>query len=213
MTAKPTVQQLVQSALDGEQGALAALFEAHRERLGRMVRLRMDPRLAARIDESDVLQEAYIDVQNRFNEFARDHSVSVLVWLRSITGQKLVDLHRHHLGAQKRDAGREVSLYRRGMPPASSVSLAEQLLGRITSASREAIRAETKLYVQKVLNEMDEIDREVLCLRHFEHLTNAEAAEALGLKPSAASNRYVRALARLKEVLLAAPGLSEDHLE
>ena len=119
-------------------------------------------------------------------------------------------MHRFHLGAQMRDAGQEVSLHRGPFPQASSVSLAAQLLGKLTSASRAAIRAEHKLIVQEALNGMDPIDREVLALRHFEHLSNDETALILGITKSAASNRYIRALKRLKGVLSAIPGLREQ---
>jgi RNA polymerase sigma-70 factor (ECF subfamily) len=127
------------------------------------------------------------------------------LWLRQITGQKLIDLHRHHFGAKIRAAGQEVSLYRGALPQASSVSLAAQLLGRLTSASRVAMRAETQLRVQEALNSMDPLDREVLTLRHFEMLTNEETAQVLGIKKTAASNRYIRALKRLKELLAGLP--------
>jgi RNA polymerase sigma-70 factor, ECF subfamily len=122
----------------------------------------------------------------------------------------MIDLHRQHLGAQMRDAGQEVSLYRGALPQASSVSLAAQLLGRLTSASRAAMRAETQIRVQEALNCMDALDREVLTLRHFEQLTNDETAEVLGIKKSTASNRYIRALKRLKEILAGLPGVEEN---
>jgi RNA polymerase sigma-70 factor (ECF subfamily) len=104
-----------------------------------------------------------------------------------------------------RDANQEVSLYRGALPQASSVSLAAQLLGRLTTASRAAIRAETQIRVQEALNSMDPMDREILTLRHFEMLSNEETALVLGLKKSAASNRYIRALKRLKEILALLP--------
>jgi RNA polymerase sigma-70 factor (ECF subfamily) len=132
------------------------------------------------------------------------------LWLRLIAGQKLTDVHRYHLGTQMRDAGQEVSLHRGPFPQASSISLAIQLLGRLTSASKAAIRAEHKLILQEALNGMDPIDREVLTLRHFEHLSNEETALVLGLNKSAASNRYIRALRRLKEILSSIPGLKEQ---
>ena len=100
-----------------------------------------------------------------------------------------------------RDAGQEVSLYRGALPQATSISLAAQLLGRLTTASETAMRAETQVRVQEALNQMDPIDREVLALRHFEMLTNEETAQVLGLKKTAASNRYIRALKRLKTIL------------
>ena len=123
------------------------------------------------------------------------------VWRRFITMQKLCELHRKHLGAQARDAAREISLYNGACPEATSAVLAAQLLGRRTTPSQAAIRAETKLCLEQALNLMDPIDREVLALRHFEQLTNTETAQVLGIDPSASSNRYVRAIKRLKQVL------------
>jgi RNA polymerase sigma-70 factor (ECF subfamily) len=166
-----------------------------------MVRLRLDRRLQGRLDPADVLQEAYLDVARRFREYAAEPAMPFYLWLRLLTGQRLVDLHRQHLGTKMRDAGLEVSLHRGGFPRASSASLAELLLGRLTTASKAAIRAETQLRVQEALNALDEIDREVLVLRHFEMLSNEETAQVLGLKPSAASNRHIRALRRLREIM------------
>jgi RNA polymerase sigma-70 factor (ECF subfamily) len=197
---------LLARATAGDANALADLFTGYRERLKRMVALRLDRRLTGRVDPSDIIQEAFLEVHKRFKEYARDASVPFFLWLRLVTGQKLTDCHRHHLGAKMRDAGQEVSLYRGAMPQASSVSLAAQLLGKLTSASQAAIRAEHKLHVQEALNSMEPLDREVLVLRHFEHLTNDEAALVLGLRKSAASQRYIRALKRLKEILSAIPG-------
>ncbi len=202
---------LLQQALAGDESALAALFDGYRDRLRRMIRLRLDRRLSGRVDSSDVLQEAYLDVRKRISEYAREPaSMPFHLWLRLIAGQRLMDVHRFHLGAQMRDAGMEVSLHRGPFPQASSVSLAAQLLGKMTSASKAAIRAEHKLIVQEALNGMDPIDREVLALRHFEHLSNDETAQVLGLTKSAASNRYIRALKRLKEILSSIPGLKEQ---
>ena len=198
--------KLLRRAADGDREAVAALFARHRDRLEQMVRLRLDRRMQGRIDPSDVLQEAYLEAARRVEEFAGEPTTSVYLWLRVLTGQKLVDLTRRHLGAKMRDAGQEISLYRGAWPQASSVSLAAQLLGRLTSPSRAVIRAETQLRVQEALNSMDPIDREVLALRHFELLTNGEVAHVLGLSKAAASNRYVRALKRLKEILSAVPG-------
>jgi RNA polymerase sigma-70 factor (ECF subfamily) len=194
----------------GDQQALAELFNRHRERLRRMVRLRLDRRLQGRVDPSDVLQEAFLDVARRAPEYAANPVMPLYLWLRFLTGQRLVALHRHHLGAQMRDAGCEVSLHRGAIPQASSASLAAQLLGRLTSPTQAAIRAEMQLRLQEVLNSMDPIDREVLVLRHFEELSNSETAEVLGLQKSASSNRYVRALKRLKEILASIPGFFEQ---
>jgi RNA polymerase sigma-70 factor, ECF subfamily len=207
MTTDPNdTDELLRRAQGGDQQALAALFTRYRERLRQMVRLRLDRRLQGRIDPSDVLQEAYLDLARRLPEYAANPALPFFLWLRALTGQRLIDLHRQHLGAKMRDAAQEVSLYRGALPQASSVSLAAQLLGRLTSASRAAIRAETQIRVQEALNSMDPLDREVLTLRHFEMLTNDETAAVLGLRKSAASNRYVRALKRLKDILAGLPG-------
>ncbi len=202
--------ELLRRALDGERQALAELFTRYRERLRQMVRLRLDRRLQGRLDPSDVLQEAYLDFARRLPEYAANPSLPFFLWLRGLTGQRLIDLHRQHLGAKMRDAAQEVSLYRGALPQASSVSLAAQLLGRLTSASRAAIRAETQIRVQEALNSMDPLDREVLTLRHFEMLSNEESAQVLGIKKSAASNRYVRALKRLRDILSGLPGWGEN---
>ncbi len=182
------------------------LFAIHRERLKQMVCLRMDRRLQGRIDSSDVLQEAYLEAARRVADFAREPTTSVYLWLRFLTAQKLVDLARRHLGSKMRDARQEISLHPGALPQASSVCLAAQLLGDFTSPSRAVIRAETQFRVQEALNCMDSIDREVLALRHFELLSNGEVAQVLGLTKAAASNRYIRALKRMKDVLSAVPG-------
>jgi RNA polymerase sigma-70 factor (ECF subfamily) len=146
-----------------------------------MIRLRLNRRLQGRIDPSDVLQEAYLEVCKNFAEYVRAPSLPFYLWLRHITGQKLIAIHRQHLGAKMRDAGREITLHRGALPEASSASLAAQLLGRLTSPTQAALRAELQIRVQESLNSMDPIDREVLILRHFEMLSNGETAKVLGI--------------------------------
>ena len=195
---------LVAKAAAGDSAALGALLSRHRERLKTMVRLRLDRRLQGRVDASDVLQEAFIEAAQRLPEYAKDapgRRMPFSLWLRFLTGQRLLIVHRRHLGTKMRDAKEEVSLYRRAMPEATTVTLAAQLLGRLTSPTRAAARAELQLHLQQALNGMDAVDREVLILRHFEELNNNETAAVLGISKTAASNRYVRALRRLKHVL------------
>ena len=207
MTDEPgETEDLLVRAARGDREALAALWERHRKRLRQMVRLRLDRRLQGRVDPSDVLQEAYIDMAERLPEYVRDRAFTTYLWLRLVTGQRLMQIHRRHLGTAMRDAGREVSLYRGALPQASSISLAAQLLGRFTTASRAAIRAERQLQLQAVLNGMDPMDREILALRHFEELSNGEAAQVLGLSKTAANNRYMRALSHLRDLLESIPG-------
>jgi RNA polymerase sigma-70 factor, ECF subfamily len=199
--------KLVGRAAEGDAAAQHELFGRYRNRLKRMVRLRLNRHLQGRLDASDVLQEAYLEAAKRLQDYARERPLPVFLWLRHITGQKLIDVHRRHLGAQARNAACEVSLHRGAMPAASSVFLAAQLLGRLTSPSQAAVKAEARLLVQEALNNMDSLDREVLALRHFEQLSNGEVAESLGINESTASTRYLRALKRLKDELGQIPGL------
>jgi RNA polymerase sigma-70 factor (ECF subfamily) len=203
---------LLSRAGQGDQAALGELIAQHRDRLRRMILLRMDRRLQGRIDASDVIQEAFLEATTRFEEYARSRPMPFFLWLRFIAGQKLIVAHRRHLGTKARDTRREVSIYQGALPQASSESLAAGLLGRLTSPSQAAVRAEMQVQLQQVLNGMDEIDREILALRHFEQLTCSESAEVLGIDDSAASRRYYRALKRLKELLSALPGFSENFL-
>src|SRR5262249_41904194 len=208
MTRDPNdIDEFIHRAGGGDPQALADLFARHRERLWRMVHLRLDRRLQGRIDPDDVLQETCLVYMQRFTVYAANPCAPFFLWLRGLAGQKLIDLHREHLGAKMRDAGREVSLYRGALPQASSVSLAHQLLGRLTTASQAAIRAELQLKVQEALNSMDPMDREVLTLRNFEMLSNEETAQVLGITKAAASSRHVRALRRLRAILSGWPGL------
>ncbi len=193
----------------GDPAAAAELFTAYRERLKKMVRLRLDRRLQGRLDASDVLQEAFLDVQNKAVDFS-SRNMSAYLWMRLITAERLTILHRHHLGTQMRDAGQEVSLNRGGPPSATTQSLANMLLGRLTSPTHALLRAERQHRVQEALKGMDTIDREVLALRHFEELSNSETAAVLGLTKTAASNRYIRTLRRLKEILAALPGIDPN---
>jgi RNA polymerase sigma-70 factor (ECF subfamily) len=197
---------LIGKAQSGDWQAFAELFSRHRKRLRRMVSLRLDRRLQGKIDPSDVLQEAFLDVFRRQSEYLADPRMPPFLWLRFLTGQRLLALHRKHLGTQMREAGREVSLQTGAMPHADSMSLANLLLGRLTTPSLAAVRAEMQIKLQDILNAMDPIDREVLVLRHFEELSNNETAEILGLQKAAASNRYVRALKRLTDILATMPG-------
>ena len=195
------IDQLLAKAAEGHEESFAEIFEHYHARLSQMVRLRLDRRLAGRVDEQDVLQEAYLAARQKLARYLEQVEFSPFLWLRLVVGEKLIDLHRHHLGTQARDAQREISIYRGPMPTVSSVALAAQLMGRLTSPSNAALRTESKLQIQEALNRMSDLDREVLTLRHFESLTNSETAQVLGLSPAAASNRYVRALARMKSIL------------
>ena len=197
--------------VDGDASALSEIWDQHRERLKRVVKLRMDRRLQGRVDPSDVLQEAFLDFSSHVAGYVEDPKMPFFLWLRYMTGKRLHLLHRHHLGAQMRDAGREVSLQRGAMPQATSVSLAAQLMGRFTSVSRAVQRAEMQQILQEAINAMDPTDREILALRHFEELSNSETAQVLAIQPSAASSRHVRALKKLRETLRNTDGFFDNE--
>ena len=197
---------LIARAQAGDRQALNSLLSRYRDRLRRMVEMRLDTRLRARFDASDVLQEACVEVAEHLEDYLRDPKLPLFLWLRLLVGQRLMKLHRHHLGTQMRDASREVVLYRGALPAASSAALAAQLLGKYTSPTQAVLRAERILRLQEALNTLDPLDREILSLQHFEELTAAEAAQELGIEESAAAKRYFRALKRLKAILAGMPG-------
>ena len=199
-------EELLERAAAGDQDALDELFRMHRDRLLRMIRVRLHPRMRGRVDASDVFQEAQLEAFARLREFLADRPMPFFLWLRFIAGQKVVQLHRHHLGAQRRDARREVRLRQGTTPEASSASLAQHLMGNMTAPSRAAMRAEFQGRIEEALNRMDPLDREVLSLRHFEQLSNTEVAQELGIKEAAASKRYIRGIRKLKEILDTLPG-------
>lgn len=198
--------RLVELARAGDTAALDKLFARHRDRLRRMVDLRLDRRLLGRVDASDVVQEGYLDAVQRLPEYLAEPQLPLFLWLRFVVGDRLGKIHRQHLGTQARDASLEVSLYRAPLPAASSAALAARLLGRHTSPTEAAVRAEQLLRVQEAVNALDPLDREIIALRNFEELSRAESARALGIEEAAAAKRYMRALKRLKDVLGAEPG-------
>jgi RNA polymerase sigma-70 factor, ECF subfamily len=198
--------QLIDRLRDGDREAAGELLMRYRDRLRRMVELRLDPRLRGRLDASDVLQDSMLEAAARLNDYLADPKLPFFLWMRLVAGERLARAHRHHLGFKMRDAGREVSLYRDPLPAASSLALASMLLGHLSSPSDAAVRAERLVRVQEALNDLDAGDREVLALRHFEQLSPGETALVLGIKPDAASKRYIRALKRVRGILAALPG-------
>jgi RNA polymerase sigma-70 factor (ECF subfamily) len=189
----------LRSLREGEPGALAALFHYFRPRLRQTVRLRMDPRLQARVDASDVLQEAYLDAARQLHSYLRDPRVAFYVWLRGLACKRLLKLQRQHLGAQCRAVTRQLAL-----PLHSSAVLGGRLLAPGSSPSQALLKEELRHRVQSALARLRPEDREVILMRQFEDLSNSEVAQVLGLTEAGATMRHGRALHRLKEVLVAA---------
>jgi RNA polymerase sigma-70 factor (ECF subfamily) len=204
------LETLVRGLRDGGAASLGELFVRYRDRLRWVVAARLDPRLRGRIDPSDVLQETFLEAMERFETYRREPAMPLFLWLRFLAVQRLLILHRRHFRAKRRDAAREVAPGPAGAPEVSAADLAERLIGHLTSPSDAAIRAEQRRAVLEALNALEPIDREVLVLRHFEQLSNAETAQLLGLRESAASNRYVRALQRLRAILDDRPAVAAE---
>jgi len=206
---RTTVDALLARAATGDDVAWGALLVEHAERLTRMVMFRLDPRLRGRVDASDVVQEAFLQAAAHRADFFRQPNGSIFFWLRAIANNKLLELHRNHLGTHKRDAARDVALDRQRSAVGSestSDALIAHLTGGATGPATAAGRADVGARLRAALDEMEPIDREVLALRHFEQLTSAEAADVLGIQERAASKRYLRALERLRGILSEMPG-------
>jgi RNA polymerase sigma-70 factor, ECF subfamily len=195
----PDLARLEALARDGDESALAESFRAYHTRLVRMIELRLDAALRSRLDPADVVQEAWLEVVHRFDEW-RPQPMPLLAWLRFLTSQSLAQAQRRHLGTTKRDAQRESPLDDE-RPSVSSASAADAFVASATSPTQAAARSELRARVLTALEELEPIDREIVALRHFEGLSNDEAAIELGIESAAASKRFLRALARLRPLL------------
>jgi RNA polymerase sigma-70 factor (ECF subfamily) len=201
--------RLLERAAAGEASAWGELLTAHEPRLRRVVMFRLDARLNGRVDVGDVMQETYLEAtRHRARYFSLPPPRPVLfLWLRGIVGNKLLEVHRHHLGTRARDANRELRVGAFiAEPDDAAAALCANLTAGITRPSVAVARAEACERISAALAEMDAIDREVLALRHFEQLTSSETADVLGIQERAAAKRYLRALKRLKDILAGMPG-------
>jgi RNA polymerase sigma-70 factor (ECF subfamily) len=194
------IETLIARARHGEEEALSELFRAHEPRLVRMVELRLDIALRRRLDPTDVVQEAWLEVVRRFPDWCASQTVPFPVWVRLTTAQALATAERRHRGAQARDAMREVQAPD-SRPSISAINVADAFVATATSPTQAVHRDELRARVLAALEELDDLDREIVALRHFEDLTNDEAAAELAITPAAASKRFVRALVKLKPAL------------
>jgi RNA polymerase sigma-70 factor, ECF subfamily len=209
----PTSDQTMARAAAGDTTAWGTLLAAHQERLARIVAFRMDPRLRGRIDAADVVQDAFVEASAHREAYFRAPTTPLFLWLRGVVKNKLLEVHRHHLGTHMRDAKREYRLNSDVSFGDASEVLCAHLTAGLTRPSVAAVRNEVTSRLAEALDGMDPADCEVLVMRHFEQLTNAEAAEVLGIQERAAAKRYLRALERLKHILAEMPGgLTEVRL-
>jgi RNA polymerase sigma-70 factor (ECF subfamily) len=196
---------LLERAASGDASAVRALFAGYRERLRRLVHLRLSRQLAGRLNQADVVEDILAEAMVRLKAYADGPSPDLSLWLRDLGCRKLAEIHHLHLGAADDGGGTvgpgELTLHGGGLPVLDPASLAAQLMGGARDESPAAARAEARLAVQEALNSMEPIDREVLALKHFERLSFGEIARVLGLTEAGAGRRYLEAIKRLKGIL------------
>jgi RNA polymerase sigma-70 factor, ECF subfamily len=198
----PRTQELLDKAQKGEPNAVDQLLDVHREPLRRMIGLRLDPALAARLDASDVVQDVLLEAHRRLTDYLRNPAMPFHLWLRHIAKDHVIDAHRRHRQAQRRSLDREQPLVPARLDDHSSFELAGQLLDQEPTPASAAIRRELQHRMDAAITTLDEDDRDVILMRHGEQLSNQEVAAALGLTEAAASMRYLRAVRRLRAALL-----------
>jgi RNA polymerase sigma-70 factor, ECF subfamily len=193
-------EQLLQRAREGDEAAREALLVRYRRRLRQMIAVRMDRRLAARIDPSDVVQEALTEASLRLTAYLDQRPLPLYPWLRQLAWERLIELQRRHLHAQKRSVLRE-DQFPLALPDESAMQLAGRLLAPGSSPSKRVVREEMLVRVQAALGQMNPRDREVLVMRHLEQMTMAEIAAVQGGTEGAVKLRHLRALQRLRDLL------------
>ena len=191
--------ELLAQARDGDGGAVEDLLERHRPGLRRMVDARIDRRLERRVDASDIVQDVLLEASQRLEDYLRDPRLPFSLWLRQLAQDRVIDMHRRHRLAGRRSLDREQPLQTGDED--SSRELVIQLRDPELTPAAHALREELRDQFLRALGRMDEADREILMMRHFEQLSNSEAAELLGLSEPAAGMRHLRALRRLRVIL------------
>jgi RNA polymerase sigma-70 factor, ECF subfamily len=192
-------RELLDRAVSGDRHVFDQLFARHRRYLRQMVELRLDPKLRARLDPSDIVQEAHLEAVRRLNDFLQERPMPFRLWLRQIAYDRTLKARRHHLGTARRAVTREMPL-----PERSSLMLVDQLFARGSTPSQSIDRHELAQRLRGAIARLPEADREVILMRHFEGLSNHEAGCLLGIDPGAVSKRHGRALLRLHRILLKA---------
>jgi RNA polymerase sigma-70 factor (ECF subfamily) len=206
MGPSPDTEQLLERVAQGDSSARGPLLERHRSRLRQMITLRLDHRLRARIDPSDVLQEALADAAGKLSDYARRRPLPFYPWLRRLAWERLVQLHRRHIRAGKRSVRREE--HNLALPDESAAELADRLAGRGSSPSAGLHRAELRGRLLAALAQLGERDREILVLRYLERLSTEELAAVVRLTAAGVKTRQLRALQRLRDLL--GDDLAED---
>jgi len=193
-------ERMLAAARRGDAGAVNHLLGEHRSPVHRLVQLRLDRKVQQRVDVSDVVQEVLVEASNRLQAYLENPEMAFHLWLRQIAWDHIIDTYRRHRGSAKRSMDREQPLVS-AVPDQSTVELALQLCDPGMTPAAAAAQYEIARKVEATIELLGDQDREIIVMRHFEHLTNLEIAEALGLNPPAASMRYLRAVRRLRQLL------------
>ena len=190
---------LLRQAGQGDRPTREALLDRHRSRLRQMVAFRLDRRLAARVDPSDVVQDALFEAAGKLSEYLRGRPIPFYPWLRQLAWDRMIELHRQHIGAKKRsvicEAGNALPLN-----DESAFELADRLQAHGGSPISQLLQKELRGRVQAILGRLAPRDREVLILRHLEQLSTREMAAVLGISEGAVKTRHLRALQRFRQL-------------
>ena len=192
---------LLKQAVDGDDAAVNQLLDRHRNSLRQLIRMRLDQKIQKRIDVSDVLQDVLIEANRRLTRYLNDPVMPFHLWLRQIARDRIIDAHRRHRVSAKRSVDREQQMVAPRGYDQSSIHLASLLGDQQLTPAATALQKEMARKVEAAISELDPKDCEIIVMRHYEHLTNQEISQALGLNEPAASMRYMRAIRRLKVIL------------
>jgi RNA polymerase sigma-70 factor (ECF subfamily) len=202
--------RLLDGARAGAPGAVDKLLGEFREPLRQVIGLRLDPAVARRVDASDIVQDVLIEANQRLTEYLKKPDMPFHLWLRHLAQDRIIDTHRRHRLAQRRSVDREQPIARPAWADESSASLVAQLIDTERTPASEALRLELQRRLQAAIDQLADDDREIILMRHHEALSNQEVAHALELTEAAASMRYLRALRRLRTVLVPDPAEPPD---
>lgn len=210
---KTVTQNLLANARLGDRAAVNRLLERHRNSLRKLIQLRLDRKIAQRVDASDVVQDVLLEANTRLQDYLADPRLPFHLWLRQLAKDRMIDMYRRHRGAQRRSLDREQSMTAPQFSDQSGLDLMGQLADQELTPAAASIRKELEARFVLALDQLEEEDREIVMMRHFEQLGNSEVAEVLGLSAAAAGMRHLRALRKLRAILGDRPSLTGQPSE
>jgi RNA polymerase sigma-70 factor, ECF subfamily len=201
-SAEPAVTLvLLDRVRQGDGEAINGLLDRHRAAIRRMIDRRMDRAVQRRVDASDIVQDVMVEANRRLGDYLANPTMPFGLWLRHMARDRLIDAHRRHRVAGSRSVDKEVPLVAGEASDRSEADLAAHLTDRELTPAAAATWHELERRFAAAVEKLDEADRQIVLLRHFEHLSTAEAAEVLGLSKPATGMRYLRAMRRLRGFL------------